>query len=176
MITCKRKQNIHSRKEEASLLLLCQKWPVDWLLSWLPVNWKIANVPGSCVLSFWTEQSCCGACLLYLWLHGVPTVLWELQGLGKKPFEELLGRVTCSISFWSATSFALAASVWVLGLAQPLHLFARVRIHSFTSSFSLKYTQEHTGALLLGHAEGMAYPEDLTKYVGKWASDLSQQI
>lgn len=109
MITYKRKQNIHSRKEEASLLFLCQKWPVQgtaplyWLLSRLPVNWKIANIPGYCVLSFWAEQSCCGACLLYLWLHGIPTVLWEMQGLGKETFEELLGRVTWSISLCSGS-------------------------------------------------------------------------
>lgn len=61
----------------------------------------------------------------------------------------------------------LAASIWVLDLAQPLPLFARVHIYSFTSPFSLKYTQEHTGALLLGRAEGMAHPEGLQKYVGK---------
>lgn len=89
----------NSRREEASLFLLCQKWPVRataplyWLLSWLAVNWKIANessmfclccnVPGHYVLCSWAEQSClwCGACLHYLWLHGVPNALWEMQGL-----------------------------------------------------------------------------------------------
>lgn len=165
MITCKRKQKISSRKEA----------PLYWLLSWLAVNWKIANessmfclccnVPGHYVLSLWAEKSCLwwGPCLYYLWLHGVPSALQEMQGLGKEPFEEeLLGRVMCSRRLSSATSFALTASIWVLGLAQPLHLFARVHIHSFTSSLpSPKYTQEYTGALLLGHAEVTPCPKDL---------------
>lgn len=84
MITCKRKQKTDSRQEEASLFLLSQKRPVCgtaplyWLLSWLAVNWKIANessmfclccnVLGHYVLSCWAEQSrlWCGACLDYM--------------------------------------------------------------------------------------------------------------
>lgn len=165
MITCKRKQKINSRKEA----------PLYWLLSWLAVNWKTAyessrfclccNVPGHYVFSLWAEKSCLwwGPCLYYLWLPGVPNALQEMQGLGKEPFEEeLLGRVMRWRRLSSATSFALTASIWVLGLAQPLHLFARVHIHSFTSSLpSPKYTQEYTGALLLGHAEVTPFPEDL---------------
>lgn len=53
-----------------------------------------------------------------------------------------------SRSLWCATSFALAASTWMLDLAHLLKLFARVHVNYFTSPPSPKYTQGHTGALL----------------------------
>lgn len=155
------------QQQEGSSFVLTSKLTGSKLKNclWVKQVLPVLQCPRPLCTQLWAEKSCLwwGPCLYYLWLPGVPNALQEMQGLGKEPFEEeLLGRVMRWRRLSSATSFALTASIWVLGLAQPLHLFARVHIHSFTSSLpSPKYTQEYTGALLLGHAEVTPFPEDL---------------